>query len=186
MPAPSEKDILVLFRQLSSIPDETALWQLHAHYFHRLYAYILSIIRVKETAEELTNDVFVDIWQNRHLLANIKKPEIYLFICAKNKAIRHLKKRSPEFQSLDKTPDIECRLEKDPYEILISSEMLKYINEAIGALPPKCRLIFRLVKENNLKYREVADLLDISVKTVENQMTIALKKLSDSILFKLA
>jgi RNA polymerase sigma-70 factor (ECF subfamily) len=64
--------------------------------------------------------------------------------------------------------------------------MLKCINDAIAGLPPKCRMIFRLVKENNLKYREVADLLDISEKTVENQMTIALKKLSASILFKLA
>jgi RNA polymerase sigma-70 factor (ECF subfamily) len=64
--------------------------------------------------------------------------------------------------------------------------MLRQINAAIASLPPKCRVIFRLVKENNLKYREVAELLEISEKTVENQMAIALKKLTASILFKMA
>ena len=161
------------------------MWQLHTHYFHRLYAYVLSIVRLKEAAEEITNDIFVDIWQGRRLLADVRKPEMYLFICAKNKAFRYLKKKSLTFESLDELRDIECILEKDPYELLISSEMLKHINDAIAALPPKCRMIFRLVKDNNLKYREVAELLDISEKTVENQMAIALKKLSASILFKL-
>lgn len=183
---PSEEEIFSLFRRLSKTSDQAALWQLHAHYFHRIYAYVLSIAGQKETAEEITNDIFVDIWQGRHLLADVRKPEVYLFVCARNKAIRHLKKRSPAFESLDEIRDIECVLEKDPYELLISSEMLKCINDAIAGLPPKCRMIFRLVKENNLKYREVAELLDISEKTVENQMTIALKKLSASILFKLA
>lgn len=187
MPATlSEEDILSLFRRLSNTSDQAALWQLHAYYFHRIYAYVLTIVGQKEVAEEITNDIFVDIWQGRHLLANVAKPEIYLFVCAKNKAVRHLKKRALTFESLDEIRDIECVLEKDPYELLISSEMLKCINDAIAALPPKCRMIFRLVKENNLKYREVAELLDISEKTVENQMTIALKKLSASILFKLA
>jgi len=183
---PSEKDLLALFRRLSNSPDQAALWQLHAFYFHRIYAYIFSIVQQKEPAEEITNDIFVDIWQGRHLLGNVSKPEVYLFVCARNKAIRHLKRKSLAFESLDEIRDIECVLEKDPYELLISSEMLKCINDAIADLPPKCRMIFRLVKENNLKYREVAELLNISEKTVENQMAIALKKLSTSILFKLA
>ena len=187
MPATTPgKDIISWFRQLSNAPDQAALWQLHSHYFHRLYAYILTIIRQKETAEEITNDVFVDIWQRRHLLSNVNSPEMYLFVCAKNKALQYLKKRSLTFESLDKIQDIECVLEIDPYELLISSEMLRQINAAIASLPPKCRVIFRLVKENNLKYREVAELLEISEKTVENQMAIALKKLTASILFKMA
>ena len=187
MPATtSEKDIIALFIRLSNAPDQDALWQLHAHYFHRLYAYITTIIRLKEAAEEITNDVFMEIWQRRHLLSKVNLPEIYLFVCAKNKAFQYLKKKSLTFQPLDQVQDIECVLEIDPYELLISSEMLRQINAAIAGLPPKCRMIFRLVKENNLKYREVAELLDISEKTVENQIAIALKKLTSSILFKMA
>lgn len=186
MPAAShEVHIATLFQQLSAAPDQAALWQLHAHYFHRLFAYVLPFVRLKEVAEEITNDVFVDIWQRRHLLSNVNQPELYLFVCAKNKALLHLKKKSLTFESLDQMGDMPCVLQMDPYEQLISSEMLKYINQAIAALPPKCRMIFRLVKENNLKYREVAELLDISEKTVENQMAIALKKLAASIPFRM-
>lgn len=181
-----EKNIASLFQQLSAAPDQAALWQLHAHYFRRLFAYILPFVHLKETAEEITNDVFVDIWQHRHVLATVRQPELYLFVCAKNKALLYLKKRTLTFESLDTIGDTECVLEMDPYEQLISSEMLKYINQAIAGLPPKCRMIFRLVKENNLKYREVAELLDISEKTVENQMAIALKKLTASIQFRMA
>jgi RNA polymerase sigma-70 factor (family 1) len=184
-PTLHEKDIASLFQQLSAAPDQAALWQLHAHYFHRLFAYVLPFVRLKETAEEITNDVFVDIWQRRHLLANVNQPEMYLFVCAKNKALLYLKKKSLTFESLDHIGDMPCVLQMDPYEQLISSEMLKYINQAISDLPPKCRMIFRLVKENNLKYREVAELLDISEKTVENQMAIALKKLTASIQFRM-
>jgi len=186
MPATtSEKDIIELFIRLSHAPDQDALWQLHTHYFHRLYAYITTIVRLKEAAEEITNDVFVDIWQRRHLLGQVNLPEIYLFVCARNKAYQYLKKRSLTFQPLDEIQDIECVLQIDPYELLISSEMLRQINTAVASLPPKCRMIFRLVKENNLKYREVAELLEISEKTVENQIAIALKKLTASVLFKM-
>lgn len=186
MPALSEEAILTLFRRLSETPDQTALWQLHSHYFHRLFAFIQSIVHQKEAAEEITDDVFVDIWQKRHLLANVTRPEIYLFICARNKAVRHNRRKQPVHESLDDTAQLECRLEMDPHELMISSEMLRQINEAIATLPPRCRMIFRLVKENNLKYREVAELLEISEKTVESQMAIALRRLSHSIPFKLA
>lgn len=180
-----EKDIVSLFQQLSAAPDQGALWQLHKHYFHRLCAYVLSFVQLKEAAEEVTNDVFVDIWQRRHLLGKVNQPEMYLFVCAKNKAILYLKKKPLTFESADNIRDIACELAMDPYEQLIHSEMLKHINQAIAALPSKCRMIFRLVKENNLKYREVAELLDLSEKTVENQMVIALKKLTASIRFRI-
>ena len=185
-PTSPVKDIFSLFNQLYIAPDEAALWQLHNLYFHRLYAYVFPFVQLKEPAEEITNDVFVDIWQRRHLLGKVNEPELYLFVCAKNKALLYLKKKTLPFESLDNVRETECVLEIDPYEQLISSEMLKHINEAIAALPAQCRLIFKMVKENSLKYRDVAELLDISEKTVENQMAIALKKLTASIKFRMA
>jgi RNA polymerase sigma factor (sigma-70 family) len=64
---------------------------------------------------------------------------------------------------------------------MISGEAIQRINIAINELPPKCRLVFKLVKEDGLKYREVAELLQISLKTVENQIGIALKKIHSTI-----
>jgi len=69
----------------------------------------------------------------------------------------------------------------DPESLLISKEQVNNLNAHINNLPLKCRIIFRLVKEDGLKYREVASLLNISVKTVENQLIIALKKIASEI-----
>ena len=64
---------------------------------------------------------------------------------------------------------------------MITAEMLRRINNAINALPPRCKLVFKLVKEDGLPYKEVADILDISIKTIDNQLAIALRKISEAI-----
>ena len=66
---------------------------------------------------------------------------------------------------------------------MITAEMLKRIQSAINQLPPKCQLIFKLIKEDGLRYKEVAELLGLSIKTIENQMALALRKLENSIGF---
>lgn len=186
MPSFTDKDTIALFRELAVHHSEAALWRLHTLYFSRLYAFTLSMVRDKETAEELASDVFLDIWEKRHLLTGVTRPVAYLFVCARNKSLRHLQRPTLTWESFDDYAGLECTVERGPHELLISSEMIRFINDAIRALPPKCRLIFRLVKESDLKYREVAELLSISEKTVEAQMGIAFKKLSASIPFKLA
>jgi RNA polymerase sigma-70 factor (ECF subfamily) len=69
----------------------------------------------------------------------------------------------------------------NPEQLMITSEMHKRLNLAVDALPPRCKLIFKLIKEDGLKYKEVAQLLELSQKTIENQMTIALRKIGESI-----
>jgi RNA polymerase sigma-70 factor (ECF subfamily) len=66
---------------------------------------------------------------------------------------------------------------------MLTAEMMNRVQKAVNDLPPRCQLIFKLVKEDGLKYREVADLLHVSVKTVENQMAIAIKKIGLAIHF---
>ena len=73
----------------------------------------------------------------------------------------------------------------NPAELLLSKEAVDKIMEAVNDLPPKCKLIFRLIKEDGLRYAEVASLLNISVKTVEAQMAIALKRIGNSYNFKM-
>lgn len=71
----------------------------------------------------------------------------------------------------------------NPEQLLITAEMIQRIRQAINQLPARCRLIFKLVKEDELKYREVAEILQLSVKTVEAQMTIALRKIGTVVNF---
>jgi RNA polymerase sigma-70 factor (family 1) len=171
-----------LFERMSLSDDEGALSELHYRYFYRLYKLCYSIIGNKEAAEEITNDVFISIWQKRHLLPKVSNPELYLLKCARNQALGHLRKPRHEI-SEESLHDFCVEWEVSPEQILISSEMVRHINAAIDSLPPKCKLIFLLIKEGNLKYREVAELLNLSVKTVETQMRIALKKIGNSVPF---
>lgn len=173
-------DISALFIRIAN-NEESALWDLHKACFHRLYRFVYAFIGLRESTEEIVNDVFLIIWQRRHLLANVSKPEMYLFVCAKNQAFKQLNKKQLETQPLNEIRDFDCVFDHTPYDIMVSSEIRRRINEAINDLPPRCKLIFTLVKENNLRYKEVASLLGLSLKTVENQMGIALKKLSRTI-----
>jgi RNA polymerase sigma-70 factor (ECF subfamily) len=176
----------ILFERLSLSDDEDALSGLHDLYFYRLYKLSYSFVANKEVAEELTNDVFIKIWQNKHLLRDVSNPELYLLKCARNRALEFLRSRKPSFEMLeDDLQDFLVAWDISPEQILISSEMVHCINKSIDGLAPKCKLIFLLVKESNLKYREVAELLNISIKTVEAQMSIALKKISLSVPFSL-
>ncbi|HXO74826.1 MAG TPA: RNA polymerase sigma-70 factor [Puia sp.] len=172
----------ILFERISLSDDEGALSELHELYFYRLYKLCYSIIGNKEAAEEITSDVFINIWQKRHLLPKISNPELYLLKCARNKAFGYLRKPRHETSEED-LHDFSVEWDISPEQILISSEMVRHINAAINSLPPKCKLIFLFVKEGDLKYREVAELLNLSVKTVETQMRIALKKIGNSVPF---
>ncbi|HRQ50298.1 MAG TPA: RNA polymerase sigma-70 factor [Agriterribacter sp.] len=174
-------DINALFHRMAAASDESALWALHKAYFHRLYRFVYALTGVKEPAEEIVNDVFLTLWQKRHLLCAVVKPELYMFVCARNTTLKQLKKQKIFMEPLNELHDFDCILHRTPHDIMITTELHRRINEAIAALPPRCKLIFSMVKENNLKYREVSELLGLSEKTVENQMGIALKKLSQSI-----
>jgi RNA polymerase sigma-70 factor (ECF subfamily) len=78
--------------------------------------------------------------------------------------------------------DIEPVIElSNPEELFISAEMLNTIRQAIRELPPQCRLIFQLVKEDGLKYKEAAEVMNISVLTVRNQLAIAIRKIGASL-----
>jgi len=168
----------ILFERLSLGEDEEALAGLHHLYFYRLYKLACSIVGEKEAAEEIVNDVFLRIWQRRPLLKAVVNPELYLLKCARNRSFEFLRsQRSAVHVGADELHDFPVQWEVSPEQLLISSEMVRYINKAIDQLAPKCKLIFLLVKESNLKYKEVAELLNISVKTVEAQMSIALKKI---------
>ncbi|MBV7530622.1 RNA polymerase sigma-70 factor [Chitinophaga sp. sic0106] len=136
-----------------------------------------AIVRNREMAEEIVADVFIAIWKKRESLCQTNNLKWYLYAATRNISLNYLRKYAPQkTQLLDESYSPEY--EVSPEAQLISNDMIRHINRAINELPPQCRLIFKLVKEDGLKYREVALLLNISIKTVENQVGIALKKLT--------
>ena len=135
-------------------------------------------VKSKESAEEIVSDVFIKVWQMRDRLAGINNLKVYLYTVTKNFSInyiqRNYKNASLSIDEMDIEPVIEL---SNPEELFISAEMLNTIRLAIKELPPQCRLIFQLVKEDGLKYKEAAEVLNISALTVRNQLAIAIRKI---------
>jgi RNA polymerase sigma-70 factor (ECF subfamily) len=116
------------------------------------------------------------------MLPALKNLTYYLYIATKHETINCLKKNKRHLSlSVDHIEPNLLHFQKTPESDLIAEEILKEVEEAINNLPARCQLIFRLIKEEGLKYREAAELLDISVKTVETQMSLALSKIMEFI-----
>ncbi len=159
--------------------DMKAYETLYQQMFEHLHKFSFSIIKSNEAAEEIVSDVFIKVWQMRSRLAEIGNLKVYLYAIAKNFSINYLHKNYKNIPfSIDEL-DIEPVVGiGNPEELCISAEMVNRIREAIRSLPPQCRLVFQLVKEDGLKYKEAADVLDLSVLTVRNQLAIAIRKIA--------
>ncbi len=177
-------DCKQLIQRIALHDDIAAYKQLFTGYHSALIHFSHSIINSKESAEEVVSDVFMKIWNLRHSLLNVENTHLYIYVVTKNLSINRLQKNKREaFSFID---DSVVQLESvyfDPEQLMITAQMHERLTAAIAALPPKCRLIFKLVKEDGLKYKDVAELLQLSVKTVEAQMSIALKRIAASIPF---
>jgi RNA polymerase sigma-70 factor (family 1) len=166
----------IQFRLVSD--DQLALRQLYDCFSPGLYQFSFSIIHSREMAEEIVEDVFVQIWNKRSQIGKVDNLSFYLYITARNISISYLRKyRNKKHVSFENVEVPFYRIDISPEDILISRETIGRINDSINKLPSQCRLVFKLVKEDGMKYREVAELLNISIKTVENQVGIALKKI---------
>lgn len=185
MPA-NDHDITVQLRELQkkiAIDDQTAFTQLYLHFGKKLIHFAKSLIRSKEIAEELVEDVFVKLWANRKHINEIENITVYVYIATKNTALNSLSKKAKElilapFDFLDTSIN---DFTPDPYELMITSEMMDRMHQAVEALPPRCKMIFKLIREDGLKYKEVAEILNISVNTIDVQMAIAVKKICTSL-----
>lgn len=155
--------------------DEQAFEQLFKTYFKRLHAYAYTILRDEAEAEEMVQQVFFKLWERNDTQSLSGSISAYLYRAVHNESlnyIKHQKVRS-NYQmhvAYTKKNDIE-----NPDKKLTTGELEKRIQTALNELPEQCRTIFQMSRFDDLKYREIADKLNISVKTVENQMGKALK-----------
>jgi RNA polymerase sigma-70 factor (ECF subfamily) len=164
--------------QIAEFDDEVAFGELFKLYYPRLLLFAEAILKSREPAEEAVEDVFLKLWENRKVLTAINNVNYYLLVAAKHKALDYLEKMKK--QAIISLDDVEVEfgdISVNPENTLISAESVRIIQSIINDLPPRCKLMFRLVKEDGLKYREVADLLNVSVKTVETQISLALSKI---------
>ena len=165
---------LELFRKIQS-GDEHAFTTIFNNYYEPLYRFAARIIREAEIAEGIVQEVYVKIWINKNKINLSYDLKTYLYSAVKNHCLNHIKKNkkfiSVEETSENPSPGISVE------EKFIKDEKIRAMNEAIERLPDRCKRIFMMKKYDELSYKEIAEILNISVNTVKTQMKRALKSL---------
>lgn len=176
------EEVLHLLQQQIAVGDQRAFRQLFDYYAERLTRFAYSILKNKDAATEVVDEVFVKIWKQKESITEIRHLTTYLYTATKNASLNYLSRKANE-QITDSFDFINIQLQEEdcPDQQMITSEIFRSIRAAVEDLPPRCKMIFKLVREDGLKYQEVADILHISVNTVDAQMVIAVKKISEKV-----
>lgn len=160
--------------------------EMYLTYYSKLVRFAKQFVMLEEDAENITQDVFADLWERRNDIDHVENMNAYLYRLIKNRCLDHLKHKMFEqkyVEVVQSSFEIELNLKLQSLDRFDSSEMSVgndteiLVQAAINSLPRRCRHIFLLSRMEGLKYKEISDRLGISVNTVECQMGIALKKL---------
>ncbi len=167
---------LELCRRIAFKEDKTAFDLLFESYYPKLLKVAAYFLGSYTYADDVVSEVFVKFLAQDEKIAKIKDPDHYFFIATKNQALTYLKKAQERWS------DAETRLKLtvsniNPENTLIEKEIQEIIEKTIDKFPTKRKIIFEMIKEENLSYKEVAQNLDLSVKAVEKQMNLAMKAL---------
>jgi RNA polymerase sigma-70 factor (family 1) len=182
----SENDhIKTLLASISTNNDTVAYKELFLLLHPRLKQFAYSMVKSHEEAEDIVAELFVKLWEKRSQLHQIESPRLYFYTSIKNLSINLLNKQKRQQGVAMENWLVQMNsIYFDPEKIMLTEEMTRQINKAVNDLPPRCKIIFKLVKEDGLRYKEVAELLQLSVKTIEAQMAIALRRIGKCMHFE--
>lgn len=151
-------------------------------YYKRLYQVAFQIVRNEENAEDIVQEVFIYIWNKKDELNITTTVEGYLVKSTINKALTFIEKNK-KMLKIELNDSIENGFDTNSHKNNnYDHEIFQaLVEKSLDSLPPKCKSIFVLSRFENMKNKDIATHLDISIKTVENQMTIALSKLNNDL-----
>lgn len=135
-----------------------------------------NLVRDQAVAEELVQDVLLELWRRREQLAVQGSPQAYLFQATRNRALNHLRHRQVHRRAEPRLVAGEAPAPSASAEIE-AGELEAAVRQAVDELTPRCREVFELSRVHGFRYAEIAETLGVSVKAVEAQMTRALRTL---------
>ena len=156
--------------------DELAFESIFKKYYLRLCHYIYQYVESMRDAEEIVQETFLNIWDKRQTLDVNISFRSYLYASAKNRALNQLRNASRRKGHLSVISSYKSQ-EVDALSDLSANEINDQLFLALEQLPPKCKRIFQMSRIEGLKHKEIAEKMEIKIKTVENQIGIALKYL---------
>ncbi|MBL0136244.1 MAG: RNA polymerase sigma-70 factor [Chitinophagaceae bacterium] len=158
--------------------DPSAFEQVFKTHFKDLHAYAITLVQDDAMAEEMVQQVFFKLWERAGKLTISGSIAAYLYRAVHNESLNYIKHQKVKaVHQLYVAHSMKDNHESSASKKLLTSELEKKIQEALNELPEQCRTVFQMSRFEELKYAEIAERLDISVKTVENHMGKALKML---------
>ena len=165
--------------------EETGFEDIYLSYFSKMKYFAKEYVISEEDAENIVQDVFVELWENKEMLNMHMNLIAYLFTTIKNKCLNHLRHKLVVQETASKLQEeytISLRMNLDSLEafdnnLFSDQDIEKIISRALDTLSEKCRTIFIMSKIEGKKQKEIAQELNISINTIETQMGIAYKKL---------
>lgn len=159
--------------------DQRAFRRFYDYFYPTLYRFARYFLPFGNDCDEVVSEVFCLLWQSRHHLVQIQNIESYLYIVCRNECWRCLKQKE-KFRHITSIDDMPVALSiQAAYaeESLLEKEMFELYKKAVEQLPERCKLIFLMVREEHLKHKEIARILNITEGTIEQQMNIAIRKI---------
>ncbi len=164
-----------------SVGDEKAFLKLYDEYWERLFVYAVNIVKDRNEAEDVVQEVFTKLWRIRESLLNVRNLNAYLITITRNQALKNIlgsKRMTEGIQSfVDYVERDYPSLDKE-YD---AKELALLIENHVNHLPEKMKEIFVLSRENGLSNKEIADSLNISEHTVKKQINNSLRRIRSSI-----
>lgn len=168
--------------------DEKSFEQIFHRYFELLFNYAKSYVIDKEIARELVQETFLKLWEIKTQLKTNTNIQALLFTITHNNSLNYIKRLLAKKKYIEYNKKIHYEVQLNYFalndttsEKIIFDELNEKIEIAINNLPPKCKEAFELSRFKELKYKEIAESMNISVKTVENHISEALKRIQQQI-----
>ncbi len=163
---------------LTSVPQlQTDFDRIYVTYYPRMMRFAKEYVLLEEDAENIVQDIFLLLWEKRDVLDIRISLVSYLFTLVKNKCLDFLSHKTVSEDFANEWKVKQASLEQLNYSFTSDEDIEQLITSAIDSLPERCREVFIKSRIEGKRYKEIAQELDISVNTVEGQMSIALRKL---------
>ena len=162
---------------LLSLGDETAFRQLYDEYWNRIYLLALTYLKSKELAQDIVQDVFLKVWDQRISFATVKHPGSFIYVMGRNAVINAFRKKLINDRVVEELSEYIPNNFLPPHQILEIKQLQHSLDSAINCLPPQQCLIIKLSREEGFTHKEIAERLSIEKSTVKNHIIRGLNTL---------
>lgn len=173
----TNEELFILQQMIAG--DEHALKYFFDTYYDDLCNFANTYLHDETLSEDIVQEIFIHFWENRASLQLISSVKAYLYTASKNRSLNQLRNQKNQHRIIDELADKADSTTLDSNRYLEAAELRQLIQKAIESLPPQCRRVYELSRDAALSHQEIASQLGISMKTVENQITIAIRKIRE-------